>query len=137
MTTLSNRRQDTKPAEELKQIPTLSQLKALKVTELLPDANTSRGAPMGRSTVRPAELILILQESSFTMYLTEVKLNSGGYDRGGAYWGLSGGSGSLFVAHTVVEIMGETQVYKDFYRGSRDKVKAEIREEFPFVRFYR
>lgn len=133
MKTLPN----TTNPNELKQIPTLSQLKALKVPDLLPDANTTYGAPMGRSTVRPTELIPILQESSFTMYLTEVKLNSGGYDRGGAYWGLSDGTGSLLVAHTVVEIMGEARVFKDFYRGSRDKVKAEIREEFPFVRFYR
>lgn len=46
------------------------------------DVNCSRGAPMGRSSGH------FLDPSAGKVRLFRVNLNSGGYDDGGAYWGL-------------------------------------------------
>lgn len=45
--------------------------------------NTSRGAPMGRSESP-------LGEGRRSVRLFRVRLDSGGYDDGGAYWGIGG-----------------------------------------------
>lgn len=47
----------------------------------LPDVNSKYGAPMGRreSNIKP---------TGRTVRLFRVRLNSGGYDDGGAYWGI-------------------------------------------------
>jgi len=52
--------------------------------------NCSRGAPMGRSSCH---------RLSDNVTLSNVVLNSGGYDEGGAYWGARFGGTTLFVAH--------------------------------------
>lgn len=44
------------------------------------DVNCSRGAPMGR--------IELLPSTPVKLFLRHVALGSGGYDKGGAYWGL-------------------------------------------------
>lgn len=49
----------------------------------LPDVNCQYGAPMGRgqSHARNKEILVKFR-------LSRVYVNSGGYDRGGAYWGI-------------------------------------------------
>lgn len=46
--------------------------------------DTRRGASMGRAS-RPAD-----EETGERFHLRRVHLNSGGYDAGGAYWGIGG-----------------------------------------------
>lgn len=92
----------------------------------LPDVSSRYGAPMGRRSgtcinLDPAERIS----------LQRVRLNSGGYDSGGAYWGLGA---PLWCA---MDHTGETV----FLRArNRLAAKAHIRAEHDMpaaVRFYR
>lgn len=55
--------------------------------------NCSRGAPMGRHEFGQAQ-----DCEPRTVRLFRVNLDSGGYDDGGAYWGLSSRGESLFCA---------------------------------------
>jgi hypothetical protein len=61
------------------------------IKELLPDLNCSRGAPLGRydKGEKPTDK---------RIYDRRVPINSGGYDRGGAYWGI--GQSELRVSYT-------------------------------------
>ena len=47
----------------------------------LPDMNCDRGAPMGRREYHQ-------KPDNRTVLLARVRLDSGGYDPGGAYWGI-------------------------------------------------
>lgn len=49
----------------------------------LPNVTSPYGAPMGRKSFYPA-----FREQSVKLHLQKVPINSGGYDSGGAYWGL-------------------------------------------------
>lgn len=53
----------------------------MKITEIVTEVNTSRGAPMGRPNVGK-------QPIQTKVYDKRVRLDSGGYDIGGAYWGI-------------------------------------------------
>jgi hypothetical protein len=82
-----------------------------------------RGAGMGRPSVKP-------EPSTARVYvaLQRVKLNSGGYDQGGAYWGFSQ---ILYWAN----LDGSDGWY--FRAPSRDAAKAIVRETIPNARFAR
>lgn len=82
------------------------------------------GAPMGRYT-GPDYLCV----EAGKIYLSRVRIDSGGYDSGGAYWGAGE---PLWVAS---DQDGNTR----FFRAvSRDAAKREIRETFgEDARFYR
>lgn len=54
----------------------------------LPNVNSRYGAPMGRSNVAPANWQADPEPRS--LRLVKVPLDAGGYDAGGAYWGLGG-----------------------------------------------
>lgn len=80
------------------------------------------GAPLGRRSSRPGE------EPEGKLYLRRVRLNSGGYDNGGAYWGLGAplwwcGDGAAF------------DIY--FRCRSRTAAKAYVLAMFPAARFHR
>jgi hypothetical protein len=63
------------------------------------------------------------------LYLQRVRLNSGGYDSGGAYWGL----GAPLYAY-----FDESGEFSHCIRASsRQKAKEAIRREFPEALFYR
>jgi hypothetical protein len=49
-----------------------------------PAVNCQYGAPMGRSSDHLSGLIVEPQEK---VTLRRIRINSGGYDSGGAYWG--------------------------------------------------
>ena len=57
---------------------------------LVGPVNTRYGAPMGRSDCPPDGIWEFSDEnwSDFPYFDRAVPLDSGGYDRGGAYWGL-------------------------------------------------
>lgn len=64
-------------------------------------------------------------------HLQRVPLDSGGYDPGGAYWGLGD---PLYVAFGE----GELEVQEMFFRAkSRDDAKTQVRGAFPAATFYR
>ena len=60
------------------------------MTKQFADVSSRYGAPMGRSTTGT------LSDEPRSVSLFRVKLDSGGYDDGGAYWGL--GPPSLYCA---------------------------------------
>ncbi|QQS10763.1 MAG: hypothetical protein IPK81_14070 [Rhodospirillales bacterium] len=57
----------------------------------LASVDASRGAPMGRAS-------RLSPDFGGALRLAKVRLDSGGYDRGGAYWGCRERGESLFVA---------------------------------------
>lgn len=88
-----------------------------------PNVSSRYGAPMGRHTGPD-----YLETSAGPLHLQRVRLNSGGYDAGGAYWGL--GAPLWFVQ----DQDGNSQFLR---AGDRAAAKAKIREDWPDARFYR
>lgn len=88
-----------------------------------PNVSGRYGAPMGRHTGPN-----YLETSSGRLHLQRVPLTSGGYDRGGAYWGL--GAPLWYV----MDQDGNSQ----FLRArSREKAKESILADWPDARFFR
>lgn len=87
-------------------------------------AISSRGAPMGR----PAKGA----EPDEALYLQRVRVNSQGYDAGGAYWGIAtrGGPGHLYIAFSDTFTM-------HLRAWDRDKAKREVLALHPRAKFKR
>ena len=81
------------------------------------------GAPMGRHTGPD-----FLDVDAGKIYLRRVPINSGGYDAGGAYWGLGA---------PLWEAQDQDGNGRIFRAASRSAAKAAIREDFPGATFYR
>ena len=61
-----------------------------------------------------------------------VRLDAGGYDSGGAYWGLRHRGESLYWA------INENETIERFFDAKgREDAKRILREEFPNCKFYR
>lgn len=89
----------------------------------LPLVFSKYGAPMGRRDGHPGH------EPEGKVSLQRVRIDSGGYDSGGAYWGAGG---PLFWA------TDESGDYERFLRAaSREAAKAILRDEWEEIRFYR
>lgn len=87
-----------------------------------PKINPFYDAPMGRHT-GPDYL-----DTTGPLYLRRIRINNGGYDDGGAYWGL--GSPLYYVE----DHDGNSQ----FFRArNREAAKAKISADWPGARFYR
>lgn len=87
-----------------------------------PDVSSRYGAPMGRRSSGN------LAPEAGPLYLRHVRLDRGGYDPGGAYWGLGG------PLYCVADQDGALV----FFRArSRDAAKAHVRADYPDARFYR
>jgi len=74
-----------------------------------------------------------MTEKSFPVkfHLVRLRLDAGGYDSGGAYWG---NSDPLFWAYGD----GAEEVQEMFFRAiDREDAKKHIRTYFPAARFYR
>lgn len=78
--------------------------------------DVSRGAPMGRKSFGA------IPEESKSVSLFKVELDSGGYDDGGAYWGLSGAS--LYCARS------DDGAYQGFTRAN-SRLEAAIQLKLP------
>jgi hypothetical protein len=69
-----------------------------------------------------------LETASGTLYLRRIRINSGGYDSGGAYWGRGA------PLYYVEDQDGNSR----FFRAcSREGAKAHIVATFPGARFYK
>lgn len=85
------------------------------------------GAPMGRRSFDNGGAVIEPTDPPFT--LRRIRLDSGGYDAGGAYWGH--GAPLYWYCDGIGQCEG-------FIRASsRDAAKAKIRETYPNARFYR
>jgi hypothetical protein len=89
-----------------------------------PKVNSTYGAPMGRHTGPN-----YLEVTAGRLTLRRIRINAGGYDSGGAYWGL--GQPLWYVE----DVDGNSQ----FIRArDREAAKAHIREAWgPSAKFYR
>lgn len=88
-----------------------------------PQVSSRYGAPMGRHTGP-----YYLDGSAGPIYLRRIRLNGGGYDQGGAYWGL--GMPLWYVE--------DQDGNSHFFRASgREAAKARLLSDFPDVRFFR
>lgn len=90
----------------------------------VPQTSNRYGAPMGRRYTER----FTLEALGTPLYLRRIRLNSGGYDAGGAYWGL--GPPLFYVEDGV----GNSR----FFRArDRAEAKAKILEDWPDATFYR
>ena len=111
----------TKPSA---MIPIVANVGDSDMTRQLPQVNCRYGAPLGRRTRRDVSTF-----ESVKLAMQRVPLNSGGYDSGGAYWGI--GAPLYWYASDDGKIDG-------FVRAAgREAAKAEIRQTYPHARFYR
>ena len=88
-----------------------------------PPVNCRYGAPMGRYTGPN-----YLETAAGPLHLQRVRLDRGGYDSGGAYWGLGQ---PLF---HVMDQDGNSQFLRAF---DRDAAKSKLRADWPDARFFR
>jgi hypothetical protein len=100
-----------------------------------PKVNSKYGAPMGRASTRTytdksgTTWTLDVNEDSKPFRLVRCPLDAGGYDRGGAYWGL--GEPLYYYEGPLSDISG-------YVRGrTREKAKEAVRSMFAKARFYR
>lgn len=83
---------------------------------------TKYGAQMGRHGGHPGN------EPEGKLYLRRVPINSGGYDPGGAYWGLG----------PPLWWYGDGADVSDYFRArSREDAKRKVLEMWPDAKFYR
>jgi hypothetical protein len=94
------------------------------MTNKLPNMSSRYGAPMGRMGSPHVD-----PDYTGKWSLCRVRIDSGGYDNGGAYWGHGA---PLWQACTDD---GESELF--FRASSREAAKAHIRELCPTARFYR
>lgn len=87
-----------------------------------PTVNCSRGAPMGRRSFPE------IDHTAGKLQLQRVPINRGGYDSGGAYWGLGQ---PLYCA---MDQDGRAQYFR---AADRDAAKAKLLAEMPDAKFYR
>ncbi|MEH3064918.1 MAG: hypothetical protein PGN33_19990 [Methylobacterium radiotolerans] len=93
------------------------------------------GAPLGRPNRdtfvdrKGRTQHLTVNEHARPFCLVRVRLDRGGYDRGGAYWGLGA---------PLYEFTGPVTDISGFVRGrTREEAKAEVRKLHPAARFFR
>lgn len=90
----------------------------------LPNVSSASGAPMGR---RAKHGELSTADQKFT--LRRIPINQGGYDSGGAYWGLGQ---PLYLYES------EDCKVSDFIRAKdREDAKAKVRQRYPSAKFFR
>lgn len=104
----------------------------------LSKAYSARGADMGRVATLPID-----SKVNVKLHLIRVRLDSGGYDNGGAYWGLGE---PLYLTYSDEEYpskvgaypMGRSERVWYFLRASnRNEAKELVRAELPNAKFYR
>jgi len=88
-----------------------------------PDVNCRYGAPMGRHTGPD-----YLDTAAGKLYLRRIPVNRGGYDAGGAYWGIGK------PLYYVEDQDGNSQFLR---ASSRDDAKRQISAKWEGARFYR
>lgn len=100
-----------------------------------PHINAKFGAPMGRASrnsyvdLRGRRFEITVTEDAKPFRLIRCPLDNGGYDRGGAYWGV--GDPLYYYEGPLSDISG-------YVRGAtREKAKAAVISIHPKARFFR
>lgn len=102
-------------------------------------AYSERGADMGRPTFLPND-----RSVEVKLRLVRMRLDSGGYDSGGAYWGCRDYPHRIYWAESAEEFelgmydrppVGTIEMTVD--ATSRAEAKSKIRELLPNAKFYR
>lgn len=100
-----------------------------------PDVSCKYGAPMGRPTrdtytdKSGTTHKITVTDDAKPFRLVRCRLNSGGYDAGGAYWGI--GEPLYYYEGPLSDISG-------YVRGrTREHAKANVRAAHPKAKFYR
>jgi len=93
----------------------------------LPKAFDSRGSSMGRrdSIMEP--------DAAIKFHLVQLRIDKGGYDSGGAYWG-------KWQSHPMWAAWGDGPLWKNemwIRARSREEAKAQVRDSFKHATFYR
>lgn len=90
----------------------------------LPKANSVYGASFGRSNIFPFKKI------TSKIHIEKIRLDGGGYDTGGAYWGIGN---PLYCAWT----NDEDELFVFMRATDRVYVKSAILKKYPYAKFYR
>jgi hypothetical protein len=92
---------------------------------LTPKVNCQYGAPMGRQSWDDNKP----DEYKGKIYLRRIPLNNGGYDAGGAYWGI----GQRLYGYAAYDdsVNGYIRAY------DREDAKAKVLAKYPNATFYR
>jgi hypothetical protein len=104
---------------------------------LIPPVSGRYGAPMGRANVAGYEnregdwVDITVNEAAHPMHLVRVRLDAGGYDGGGAYWGHGVGGERLYGFAFSNDICGFV------WAKDREAAKEAVRDIHPLARFYR
>ena len=98
----------------------------------LPDVNCRYGAPMGRGQAEAADT-----QAPIKFRLSRVYLNSGGYDRGGAYWGIGAPLYQAEADAPTRYAYGGDVVTFYLRAHDRDDAKDRVRAKYPQATFYR
>lgn len=98
-----------------------------------PNVSCRYGAPLGRASDNLSALIVESTDPAFT--LQHVKINGGGYDAGGAYWGL--GQRLYWWSITIREGDSVDECSGYFRAKDRAAAKAHIRDLHPNAKFLR
>lgn len=88
-----------------------------------PKCDCRYGAPMGRLT-----RYRVVDDWDGLVHLVHIPLDRGGYDKGGAYWGLGGRIYAWGINNDAIEYLRA---------NDRNDAKRLIRKTNPNVRFYR
>ena len=87
-----------------------------------PDVSCKYGAPMGRYTG-----VDYIEVNAGPLYLRHIPLDSGGYDKGGAYWG------HYQRLYYVEDQDGNSHFFRAYNRAD---AKATIVDKWPGAKFY-
>jgi hypothetical protein len=98
-----------------------------------PNVSSKYGAPMGRKSDHLSGLIVDACDSPFT--LRRIRLDSGGYDQGGSYWGHY--KQLYWWAVTITEGDAVDECSGFMRATSRQDAKRQILELQPNARFFR
>lgn len=101
----------------------------------LPIAYDKYGASMGRRS----HTMNSQKEAPYKFSLQRIRLDQGGYDNGGAYWGIGK---PLYHAEAVdtpeVEALNLDELPDFYFRAyDRDDAKEQVKEKYPNAKFYR
>lgn len=95
------------------------------MTRALPDVSSPLGAPMGRTSTTPAGT----PPAPLKLSLYRIRINAGGYDSGGAYWGQGA---------PLYRAASDCGTFETWFRArDRDAAKAFVRAQRPTATFYR
>jgi hypothetical protein len=94
----------------------------------LTNVSSRYGAPMGRPSTPGT-----VAAPGVKLHLNRIRLNQGGYDSGGAYWGIGP---SLY--HAWADAGEDNEALEHFFRASdREDAKAIALAKFPGATLYR